>query len=732
MKDFTQEELKKLLYQNQYNNSYSKYNSNEFIGKEILGVKILCFVSANKEIGIDYPSFICKCFCGKLFLRGCQLILKSNNISCGHCNDKVKEVVSKYDNYKDIPQGVLKILVSQTVYNITNSKYSDNEERVVDKVKILKFLPSLRESWPPLFICRCLVCQRLFIASASHVMRGKYKTCGMKGCRTQTKKIEILPRNKSEKKEYMKNGFKFIGVLENKKGKDIKSLCIHCNKYQDIPYEDWINPYKELVCRNCVCLKDIEEQLINNGVDKCFLTHNLEDYTKYKYLLHKHKKYLYMGKGRISKGIQYVWVHCRDCGYAMEIDGEDFLNDKIVEECICFKPELNIAEEKIVDLFSVVDGYVKYSNEKIGIKIGTDILLGKGEKASTVRVKCDKCGKEREVDEEEYFNKRTNYYNACSCQGRKEIAYLKGEIFGHLTLIDENEDTFKFKCDCGNVVSYDKSYFKRHRIQTCGKKCKLNKFSSIYSGVENIGRKFKSLTVEYILQRLTFQSNIPSGVYWGCKCDKCGTISSFNASSLVNGNNSLCECELHKYLYNYPIGSKVNGVKILDILTIPKKEKGIIWQCECPFCGDMFVRDPNSIVTGHCNSCGCLSLSKGEAIIENFLLDLQQKFSIIYNMQYFFEDLKDKGYLYFDFRVVGNGKEVLIEFDGEQHEKPNIPNVRDKEEALQIFQGIQRRDKMKNEYAISHKIPLLRIKYTLNNEKIKERVYKFLKEEGVI
>ena len=50
MRDFTQEELRQLLYENQYNNSYSKYNSEEYIGKEKKGIKILGFVSTNKEI----------------------------------------------------------------------------------------------------------------------------------------------------------------------------------------------------------------------------------------------------------------------------------------------------------------------------------------------------------------------------------------------------------------------------------------------------------------------------------------------------------------------------------------------------------------------------------------------------------------------------------------------------------------------------------------------------------
>lgn len=214
MKDFTQEELKKLLYQNQYNNSYSKYNSNEFIGKEILGVKILCFVSANKEIGIDYPSFICKCFCGKLFLRGCQLILKSNNISCGHCNDEIKRILAPYKSLINIPQDILKSVLISPVYIIDKSKYSEvTKGTIIEHTQILKYLPSTN-NFGPCYICKCLYCNKLFLAPASHVIKGMYKTCGSFKCNrlrindeklsyryTENNKKEFLDLTVNEKEE---------------------------------------------------------------------------------------------------------------------------------------------------------------------------------------------------------------------------------------------------------------------------------------------------------------------------------------------------------------------------------------------------------------------------------------------------------------------------------------------------------------------------------------------------
>ena len=90
----SKKELQNLLYKSKYNNSNSKYNSNLFIGKNILGINILGFLSSDRELGILYPVFICQCFCGRLFLRECRHIENSKKISCGHCNDHIKKKIA--------------------------------------------------------------------------------------------------------------------------------------------------------------------------------------------------------------------------------------------------------------------------------------------------------------------------------------------------------------------------------------------------------------------------------------------------------------------------------------------------------------------------------------------------------------------------------------------------------------------------------------------------------------
>ena len=58
----------------------------------------------------------------------------------------------------------------------------------------------------------------------------------------------------------------------------------------------------------------------------------------------------------------------------------------------------------------------------------------------------------------------------------------------------------------------------------------------------------------------------------------------------------------------------------------------------------------------------------------------------------------------YDFVILKNNTPIrLIEFDGEQHYK-NIANW----DSLELQ---QKRDQVKNEYALSHNIPLVRIPY---------------------
>ena len=81
-------------------------------------------------------------------------------------------------------------------------------------------------------------------------------------------------------------------------------------------------------------------------------------------------------------------------------------------------------------------------------------------------------------------------------------------------------------------------------------------------------------------------------------------------------------------------------------------------------------------------------------------MDILNKNNIKYIEQYRFLDQPKKSY---DFAIIDNNQIIrLIEFDGEQHYR-EVPQWRT---SLQI---IQQRDKEKNEYVLTHNIPLVRI-----------------------
>lgn len=90
--------------------------------------------------------------------------------------------------------------------------------------------------------------------------------------------------------------------------------------------------------------------------------------------------------------------------------------------------------------------------------------------------------------------------------------------------------------------------------------------------------------------------------------------------------------------------------------------------------------------------------SKGELYIQKYLVDN----GIEYESQFKIDDCRDTLPLPFDFMIIVNKKMKLIEFDGSQHYNHS-----------ELFnnKNVAEHDKIKNDYCLEHKIPLLRIPY---------------------
>lgn len=197
-----------------------------------------------------------------------------------------------------------------------------------------------------------------------------------------------------------------------------------------------------------------------------------------------------------------------------------------------------------------------------------------------------------------------------------------------------------------------------------------------------------------------------SGSYWICQCE-CGKIKSVKSSSLRNGEIISCGCyrkeQLVKAKREQSEKEMLNrrfGKLVVQARSERKGSGGeLYWICQCD-CGnpievrghDLKRTDGNQTI-----SCGCYHRSIGATNIDNCLTFENIEFIT----EYVFIDLPRSR---FDFAIIKNGKiDRLVEFDGKQHF-----------ESIEKWGGLelqQQRDKIKNEYALSHNIPLVRIPY---------------------
>lgn len=122
----------------------------------------------------------------------------------------------------------------------------------------------------------------------------------------------------------------------------------------------------------------------------------------------------------------------------------------------------------------------------------------------------------------------------------------------------------------------------------------------------------------------------------------------------------------------------------------------------CAKHGDFWTR-PNDYL----NDCGCPSchMSAGESKLEEIL----KKYDLEYKRQVRIPECKYKRVLPFDFGIYENGKlKMLIEYQGEQHYRP-FPEWGGEKALKQV----QHRDKIKREYCLKKKIPLIEINYEM-------------------
>lgn len=220
------------------------------------------------------------------------------------------------------------------------------------------------------------------------------------------------------------------------------------------------------------------------------------------------------------------------------------------------------------------------------------------------------------------------------------------------------------------------------------------------------GQKFGRWTV---LEKVKVEGK--KEAYWLCRCD-CGAEKKVLGKNLRNGRSTSCGCYkkeqdsifMSQYNKEHNSAIDITGQKYGLLTPIkPTKKRlssSVVWECLCD-CGNITYVSVDNLRGKHpVRSCGCLGSSYGEKVIE----DILKENSIKYIKEYRIQNLKR-----FDFAILDEKENIvrLIEFDGEQHFK-NVPHW----DTIEIQ---QKRDKEKNEYALSHNIPLIRIPYWERN-----------------
>lgn len=195
--------------------------------------------------------------------------------------------------------------------------------------------------------------------------------------------------------------------------------------------------------------------------------------------------------------------------------------------------------------------------------------------------------------------------------------------------------------------------------------------------------------------------------YWICQCD-CGTTRSVCGTSLRGGVSTSCGCyrtensRTNNGTYINELGNRYGKlVVIAKDEELSKEKHRAQWVCKCD-CGNIITTSSKCLREGKTTSCGCRSRSIGEDNILQILIEQQINFIEQYGVSI------NGSYYRYDFALVDNSQNPirLIEFDGIQH----FDNTK-----LHWGHDIldtQRRDKIKNNYALQNNIPLVRIPYT--------------------
>lgn len=438
-------------------------------------------------------------------------------------------------------------------------------------------------------------------------------------------------------------------------------------------------------------------------------------------------------EGTYTYGRNNVKVKHRKCGLIITRRASDFLSKYYDSNNICEKcTEYKNKQEQINRIRGMISKHINH--EEFEIVSGTTNkyklrhkecgeefykYYGKINNPEN-KIPCPKCEEERRIRKEkelEYERRKREIY-------RKKKRDLSGKKFGYLTALEDvgvhgNTEwrSWKCKCVCGEITYVGSSNLRNGHTQSCGcngrKVLKIKVNGKIYRRTDLTGEVFGKLTVTGVD---THQKDT-NYTTWKCKCE-CGGERTTTQQVLMKGNANSCGCLRRDDIK----GNKYGRLTVLRYDEIKSKDTGYTyWECKCE-CGTVKSIYVGHLKTGGTSSCGCIGMSYGEELIKEVL----DKHSVNYEVEYWFEDLRDIKPLRYDFAIFNDKRELLglIEFDGRQH-------FEESDLFIDTLEEIQHRDNLKDEYCKENNIPLTRIPYT-QIAYVTEIVEKVLLNNGLI
>ena len=306
---------------------------------------------------------------------------------------------------------------------------------------------------------------------------------------------------------------------------------------------------------------------------------------------------------------------------------------------------------------------------------------------------CEKCG----------YDKTHAAQRKTSKQFLDEVKALVGDEYTFLDEYVNNTTKLLVRHNaCGHIYSVTPRDF------LSGRRCPMERYKRAAKGINKTHAYFAEKAKERMDKRCELVGKyVNAKTKIAVKCTRCGLVFDALPGHVLEGKGcpKCWKIDNGEYFRKKPevFRSQIEEIWRGDFKLLSDYEsQKIKVEVLHVKCGRVFFSTPDSLLHG--NGCPYCKESKGEKAITKWLIDHK----IDFIPQYAFNDCVYKGKLRFDFAIMcGDTVVMLIEYNGVQHYQPV-----EQFGGESAYKELQKRDAIKKQYAASHKIPFIEIKYT--------------------